>query len=239
MLKIFKFTAGGLLYALAAVLIGWTGYRTYHLLSLTTANPIVPFLGLAVFDGGFVVWTFYFLNGAEGASQRGTAFGASLLNLLLVALATVADVWLGGQTLVQVDPQYGTWALWLISGATGLNLFLMWLAHMTDPNAQRQMKMREAQDKILEETYRQLDAKTDDIAAQVADVMSGRMVDSAVASLLGDKARAKGKAVAPVQSEQPAQEAQPALPMPKPMPIPELAEPVVTRRNGHKTDPKA
>lgn len=175
------------LYALALVLIGWTGYRTTHLLQLTTDNPVVPYLGLAVFDGGLLVWTYYFLHGAEGTAQRAVALSGGLLNLVLVALATAADVWLGGQTLVSVAPDYGTLALWLVAGATALNLALMWLAHVTEPAVIREMRLRDAKDKILEEAHRQLKLKTDEVAAQVADVVASEMVGDAVRALIGNR----------------------------------------------------
>lgn len=253
----FKWISTAALYLLAAVLVGWTGYRTTHLLSLTTSSQIVPLLGLAVFDGGLVVWTYYFLHGAEGKAQRAVALLAGLLDLALVALATVADVWLGGQTLVQLAPEYGEWALWLISGATAANLMLMWLAHVTDPSAIREMRLRDAKDKILEEAYRQLQAKTDDIAGQVADTVSAGMVNDAVLALTGSK-----KPTSAPQTPQAASSA-PALPAPMPEaaphaeppalpasasqagdfgPVAELAEPIRAKRNGHSkpaADPKA
>lgn len=179
-----KFIARMLFYLVALVVVGWTGYRTWHIMSLVTPDSqVVPWLGLAVFDGGLVVWTLYYLKAAEGSPQRATALVGSLIDMVFVFLASGADVWLGGQRLATVPEEYGTYTLWLVVIATAANVFLLWLAHVTDPAARQEMRLRSAQDQIIDKAYDILRHKVDVLAVDLADRMSGVMMAQIVAGL--------------------------------------------------------
>ena len=57
--------------------------------------------------------------------------------------------------------------------------------HLTDPGTLREIKLREVEDEILTEAYRQLSAKGKTIAGQVASQVSDEMRDDAVRLVLG------------------------------------------------------
>lgn len=246
--SILKFVFRALLIVLALVLVAWSGYRTYDLLAYTTGDSlIIPLLGLAVFDGGFVIWTFYFLYSAEGLTQRAVALVASMTNMILVIGASAADIWLNSVKLTGAPPEtwWGEAATWLIVFATGANIVLMWLAHMTEPSAQHEMRMRSMQDKIREEAYRQLENKVSSIAGRVADHLSDQLRDDAVRGVNGrtdiyNSAAMPAQSVTVVDPMRPALTAetamradawprpaasQPAEPAPAPMPVMETAAP--------------
>ena len=58
-------------------------------------------------------------------------------------------------------------------------------SHIVDPGTLREIKLREVEDEILTEAYRQLSAKGKTIAGQVASQVSDEMRDDAVRLVLG------------------------------------------------------
>ncbi len=176
-----------LYYTFAAILLAWTGYRTWHILSLTTDNAIVPFLGLGLFEGGMVAWLLFALFRAEGITQRAVAFGASLLDMVAVIGATASGIYLDSQLLAAIDRQWiGMIVNWIIVVATIINVLAMWVAHVTEPEMIRRMTMRSVQDSILAETQRQLQAATPKIAARAAQIVSKTTLTEAVRQLYED-----------------------------------------------------
>jgi len=186
----FKRIVAGLALLFAGVLLAFTAWRTYHLLSLTSPGDVIlPALGLVVFDLGFVCWTLIFLHLAEGFPQRAAALCGAVADLGLVIVAVVADLFLHGQTLTAVPAWVGLAALLTISLAVAVNLTLVFIFHITSPNALAALRERARQDRIEEATlkeeqaiedlaFKELHNKRRAIAEDVAEGKAQEMLDS-------------------------------------------------------------
>lgn len=166
----------------------FSAYNNYALFISVLGDDLTGTLfsavGLVLFDLGAIGWAVYFSHGAHGSAQRATALMASVLCLVLT-LAGAALHLLLIQTLIAVPDWAGLAAMIAIIVALAVNGIAAYLVHVTDPKTLAQIKMRGVEDTILEEAYRQLEAKGKQIAAQVATQVSDEMRDDAVRALLG------------------------------------------------------
>lgn len=180
-----KFIARTVFYIVALVTLAWTASLTYTFVSdaLPNMGVIVPAFALIVFDGGMLAWLIVYLHYAEGAGQRGVSMFATVFDLLGVGLMAIAEIFLGGQTMVTAPEALADWALWGIGIWTVANVGFVVLFHLLSPKARREMALRDAQDHIEEQAFEQLKAKTSEIAARVAHRLSDEMVSDAIRQL--------------------------------------------------------
>ena len=96
-----KTIAKGLFYAVATILILWTGSLTYAFVAtaLPQAHWLVPLFALVVFDVGTLAWLKAYLDLAEGSGQRALALIMCIFDFLGVGLMVLAEILLGGQDL--------------------------------------------------------------------------------------------------------------------------------------------
>ena len=193
-----KVIARSVFYVLAAVTVTWTASLTYSfILSVLPNMPITAVLSLVVFDVGMLAWLTVFLHYAEGAGQRAVALGGTLFDFAGVALMSVAEIFLGGQTLVAAPEHLGEYALWGVGIWTTANVGLVLVFHLLAPTAQREMALKDAQDAITEQAFQQLKVRTNEIAEQVASKLSTAMVEEAIRELLaGNSMKASQSRVA-------------------------------------------
>jgi hypothetical protein len=175
----------------ALVIIGgwlFSAYQNFALFRMVLGTDQVGTLfsvvGLVLFDIGAVAWALYFSHGARGAAQRATALTASLACLTLMLTAASLHLWLD-QSLTEVPPWAGMAAMVAITVALCVNGVSAYLVHVADPGTLKEIRMRAVEDSILEESYRQLEAKGKQIAGAVAEQVSDEMRDDAVRALLG------------------------------------------------------
>lgn len=180
-----KFLAKLAFYTVAVLTMAWTVSLTYRYLSFTLAmDPISTAAALAIFDVGTIAWMLVFMRHAEGSGQRGLAVTMTVVDLAGVGLMTFAEIFIGsGQSLVVAPAQLGEWSLWGIGIWTFLNAAAIIAYHLLAPENLKAMRVRGAQDKVVEETLRQLDDKTADIAGRAADVASERLLTETLRQL--------------------------------------------------------
>jgi len=172
------------------IIIGvlFSGYNNFALfqsvLGTDLTGTLFSLAGLVLFDLGAIGWALYFSHGARGSSQRATALAASVICLLLTISGAALHL-LMTQTLMDVPVWAGLAAMIAIIGALAVNGISAYLVHITDPGTIEQIKIRDVEDTILTEAYRQLSAKAKEIAGQVANDVSNEMRDDAVRSLRG------------------------------------------------------
>ena len=112
-----KTIAKGLFYGVATVLILWTASLTYSFVAtaLPQTHWLVPLFALVIFDVGMLAWLKVFLDYAQGSGQRALALILSLFDFLGVGLMVLAEILLGGQTMVAPPENLGEYAIWGIA----------------------------------------------------------------------------------------------------------------------------
>lgn len=159
-----------------------TGMRTYSLLLRTTENTITAIFGLVAFEIGMLIWLAVAIFVSQGIGQRAVSFIASAFNLILVVAATGLDVMLESTlnaTAINRE-QVGWGVLWVIIGATAVNVLMLWLAHVLDPHAAAELRRRGVQDAINEQVNKEVEAKTPEIAKKAAAQISVSEIARAV-----------------------------------------------------------
>ena len=178
-------------WAVAAIVLAGISFSAYNnaalflsVLGTDLTGWIFSIVGLVLFDLGAVGWALFFTHGATGSAQRATALIASL-SCLVLTLSGAALHLLLTQSLMEVPTWAGMAAMGSIIAALVVNGVGAFAVHMSDPGTLREIKLREVEDDILTEAYRQLSAKGKTIAGQVADQVSSEMRDDAVRLVLG------------------------------------------------------
>lgn len=178
----------GLFYTVATVLVLWTGSLTYAFVAtaLPQAHWLVPLFALVVFDVGTLAWLKVYLDLAEGSGQRALALVMCLFDFLGVGLMVLAEILLGGQSLVAAPPALGEYAIWGIAIWTVANVGAVIGWHLLHPDARRKMALRAEQDMVFEEALAKLSAKRANVSGQLSDQLSDGMLIQLVAELAAD-----------------------------------------------------
>jgi apolipoprotein N-acyltransferase len=156
-------------YVFCLVVLGWTATLTASFVQrVLPDSQVEPYLALAVFDGGAIAWLMTFLWGARGLGQRAVSILMLVLDLCGVALMTIAELFLGGQTFTEAPAGLGTLAVWAIGIWTFMNLAAAYAYHVLDPKAHEEITIGVAQDKVRESGIRQLEANLDALGAELA-----------------------------------------------------------------------
>jgi len=175
-------------YAIVLVLLGWTSSLTYSFLSMAMPGEfwLVPLLGLVVFDGGMIGWLFVFLSFAEGAIQRAVALVLTLFNFIGVALMTIAEILLGGQTMTAAPEMLGAAAIWGIGIWTVVNVLGVLIFHLGDNQARRAMAYQAEKDAIFDAALGDLKTRRIAIQSTMSAEMSDAMMREMIAELRTD-----------------------------------------------------
>lgn len=175
-------------YIVAVVLLTWTATLTYSFVSnaLPNLHWAIPLFSLIAFDGGMVAWLVVFLHHAEGSFQRAIAIGACVVDLIGVGLMVVAEVFLGGQTMVAAPESLGDMALWGVGIWTVINVAAVIAFHLTDPQARQRMMLQAQRDKIFDQALTKLGERVDADADRLANTLAGRNFSSLLQELSVD-----------------------------------------------------
>jgi hypothetical protein len=156
-------------YLFCVAVLGWTGSLTISFVSrVLPGSQLEPYLALAVFDGGAITWLMVFLWHARGLGQRAVAILMLVLDLIGVALMTIAELFLGGQTFTEAPAGLGMIAVWAIGIWTFANLAAAYAFHVLDPAAHEEITIGVAKDKVRQSGLRQLEQNLDVLGAELA-----------------------------------------------------------------------
>lgn len=180
--------AKGVFYAVAVILILWTGSLTYSFVAsaLPRAHWLVPLFALVVFDAGMLAWLKVFLDYAEGSGQRAIALIMCLFDFLGVGLMVLAEVLLGGQVLVNAPQNLGEYAIWGIAIWTVANVGAVIAFHLLHPDSRRKMALRAEMDLVFDEALHKLSAKRASVSGPLSDQLSDGMLVQLMAELSVD-----------------------------------------------------
>ena len=186
-----KTIAKGLFYAVATILILWTGSLTYAFVAtaLPQAHWLVPLFALVVFDVGTLAWLKAYLDLAEGSGQRALALVMCVFDFLGVGLMVLAEILLGGQDLVSAPPALGEYAIWGIAIWTVINVGAVIAWHLMAPEARRKMALRAEMDLVFDEALQKLSTKRANVSGQLSDQLSDGMMVQLMAELAAEPQR--------------------------------------------------
>lgn len=172
----------GILFAI--LLLCFTGYQTWSLLYEVSASPVVAVLGLVVFEGGMLYWWFFFQHNAQGLPQLALSLIMAVIGLLLVGGAT--GIHLGA---VEADTFGFETPAKLVTLAVLANLAAKFLMPLISPDTMTAIKTKQAEGKILDEAFKMLDTKSDNMAAGLANAISEDMMGELERKILAGRKR--------------------------------------------------
>lgn len=180
-----KTIAKGLFYGVATVLILWTASLTYSFVAtaLPQTHWLVPLFALVIFDVGMLAWLKVFLDYAQGSGQRALALILSLFDFLGVGLMVLAEILLGGQTMVAPPENLGEYAIWGIAIWTVVNVGGVLIFHMLQPDARRKMVLQNEMDMVFDEALKKLSTRRVAIGGELSDRLADGMLAQLVAGL--------------------------------------------------------
>lgn len=182
MKHVLKTVAAIAFYLMMGAVLVWTASLTVSLVRwLMPGDEITPWFALALFDGGALVWMVTMVYKARGLMQRGAAFLGMVLDLLGVLSAVFMELSLKGSTLdTAMVAQY---AVWGITGATALNLVLMYLFHISDPSVSAEIELGVQADRLLAESQKRAALLLEERRNEIAGALSTRAVRDVYARL--------------------------------------------------------
>ena len=180
-----KTIAKGLFYGVATVLILWTASLTYSFVAtaLPQTHWLVPLFALVIFDVGMLAWLKVFLDYAQGSGQRALALILSLFDFIGVVLMVLAEILLGGQTMVAPPTNLGEYAIWGIAIWTVVNVGGVLIFHMLQPDARRKMVLQSEMDLVFDEALKKLSTRRVAIGGELSDRLADGMLAQLVAGL--------------------------------------------------------
>lgn len=183
--------AKGLFYGMATVLVLWTASLTYSFVAgvLPGAHWAVPLFALIVFDVGMVAWLKVFIDYAQGSGQRAVALVMCLFDFMGVGLMVIAEIFLGGQSLVAAPQRLGEYAVWGIGVWTVANVAGVIVFHLLHPETRKKMALRAEMDTVFDEALQKLGTKRARISGQLSDQLSDGMLVQLVAELAANNDR--------------------------------------------------
>ena len=143
----------------------------------------MPLFALVIFDVGMVAWLKVFLDYAQGSGQRALALILSLFDFLGVGLMVLAEILLGGQTMVAPPENLGEYAIWGIAIWTVVNVGGVLIFHMLQPDARRKMVLQSEMDMIFDEALKKLSTRRVAIGGELSDRLADGMLAQLVAGL--------------------------------------------------------
>ncbi len=195
--------AKGLFYAVATILVLWTGSLTYTFVAtaLPQVHWLVPFFALVVFDVGMLAWLKVFLDFAEGGGQRAIALMLCLFDFLGVGLMVLSEILLGGQTMVTAPENLGEYAIWGIAIWTVANVGAVIAFHLVHPDTRRKMALRTEMDMVFDEALKKLSTKRAAVSGQLSDQLSEGMLKQLTAELTAGQSPATGTSLVPATTK--------------------------------------
>jgi hypothetical protein len=183
-----KSFAKGLFYVLSVILVVWTASLTYSFVAsvLPNAHWLVPVFALVVFDAGMIAWLVVFLDYARGTGQRAVALTLCIIDFLGVGLMVLAEIFLGGQTIVNPPENLGEYAVWGLGIWTVINVGGVIVFHLLHPETRKKMAIRSEMDAVFDEALGKLKTKRAGISGALSDELSEGLLTQLIAELASD-----------------------------------------------------
>lgn len=196
----------GLFYGVAVILLLWTASLTcmFVATALPQAHWLVPIFALVVFDAGMLAWLKVFLDYAQGNGQRALALILCLVDFLGVGLMVLAEILLGGQTLVTPPENLGEYAIWGIAVWTVANVGGVLAFHLLSPDARRKVVLQGEMDLVFDEALKKLSTRRAAMGGELSDRLADGLLIQLVAGL---GASETGAAVVPAVTATPPESA--------------------------------
>lgn len=182
MKKIFAGTGKIILGVFTVAVIGLMALMTYETLGrVYPEEPIKQLWGMVLFSGGTVAW-FVILLFASRSGQRPLALLMFVLSLVGEVIYAAADVFMGGQAWVAVDPRLGEYVLWTFIAMTFAHGSALYAHFILDPERIASVEMEAMQDQAQDEALKKaqemvafhLDSMAETLAKRtMVDVMTG------------------------------------------------------------------
>lgn len=181
--KIAHILLGGLILSLLV----FTSVRTFHFLSLTfpADQQYMPALGLAAFDGGVLLWSGFARAGAKGW-QRAISYIMIFVCMTGVIVCTWADTFLvsSANGLVRLPVGTADMALRAVLVVIVLNVVAGVVVPLVSPEGFREWEEEKARDKIESEALKQIQARSLNIAPDVANQLTEQWVAQTYSNLM-------------------------------------------------------
>lgn len=162
-----------LLWGLILSLLIFTAVRTLHFLGLTFPpdQGYMPWLGLAAFDGGVLLWFFFATQAASGKWQRGLAYLMIAVCMAGVIICTVADMLLvsAANGLVKLPAGTGDQALRGVIAVIIINVVAGVVVHLVSPDHLLKMAEEEAKGQIQEQALKNIKGRAITVAPEWSD----------------------------------------------------------------------
>ena len=121
--------------------------------------------------------------------QRAVAIFACVFDFVGVGIMAIAEIFLGGQTLVAPPENIGEYAIWAVALWTVINVGAVLAFHLSAPEARRAMAMQAEMDAITDGAFEQLKQLRTQNSQQLAHDLGGRMYGELLARLTADNDR--------------------------------------------------
>lgn len=181
--KVFRGVGLIVLVAFTLAIITFMALMNYQTLGrVFPDDPIQQLWGMALFSGGTVAWFVIFLKASRGF-QRPIAlvmFGLSLVGEVLYA---AADVLMGGQSWVTVNPELGNYVIYSFIALTFFHGAALYIHFLATPEVWAAIDIEAIEDDIKEKAQKRaaelinlrIEPMADQLAARVASVVHANL----------------------------------------------------------------
>lgn len=150
----------------ALLVLGFTGFQTWSLISETTGNPLVATMGLVLFEFGMLRWWFEFQRNASGLAQMGISLVTAVLSLLAVLVATTIHI---GAMDLAID---STLPAKLIVAAAAINLIAEFAYPLFHPDVTEKILQRAIEGRVISAAYAKFQEASNNREATLADQLA-------------------------------------------------------------------
>lgn len=162
---------------LALALLVYSALRSLDFIGATLPpdKQILAWFALMATEGGLVLWLLYFLYGAAGAWQRGTALLMVVVDLVgAVALFTADTMFRSGEMGLTsaLSGDAIRMVILAMSGIIAVNIAAGVLTHLTDPDVRKKQAAEEANDSIEELAIKLINQDAQGLAAELAPLIA-------------------------------------------------------------------
>lgn len=197
---------------LGAVLLLYTGFRAWELLSMTLPPDLgaIAIFALVALDGGVVAWAFYYVHYAQSRAQEVVAIIMVVICLLGVGLTVMGD------TLFQASKRDFTgaktdiafWAIVVQAVIIFANVVTATIVHMASPDAQQLRRKRRIYYDIEERTLQAIAKNAEKLAGEKAQVYADRWLEDERAQIRPIQLKERSEPVVPIAGKPKATKAQ-------------------------------
>jgi hypothetical protein len=157
-------------------IIGYTIKLTYDTMKILFPNdPLLQYIGIALYDGGVIAWLTTFIGRAKGTPQRGISLLMVVLDFLGVVAMVIAGTYLSGQTLASIPSWVGGTVVVVTIAAAVLNAGAIYYYHANDPLTREEIQAQELEDTLNEEALDQARYQVERKAQELGSIMANRV----------------------------------------------------------------